>query len=144
MKPATKEQIRAINAILAKRKLMDMKADIIRESTGGRTTHSTELYASEAYALLKSLNINTATDPGKQRMIRKLFAMAHEIGWIPKTGRVDQDGDFTTESDRSRVYGWIKKFGYLKKDLSLYTYNELPKLVTQFELGPYTHYLSNI
>lgn len=145
MKPASKEQIRAINATLAKRGLMEDKASIIKQLTNGRTTHSTELYFDEAKAALKSLLSNTWKHQPRNRMVSKLFAMAHEMGWVEKENRIDKDGRIRSHNNYRRVYGWIKKYGYLNpKDLKEYQYEEIPKLLTQFEQGPYQHYLKNL
>jgi hypothetical protein len=32
-----------------------------------------------------------------------------------------------------RIYAWVEKYGYLHKHLNKYTYEELPKLVSQAE-----------
>jgi hypothetical protein len=144
MKSATKEQIKAINATLAKKGLMEEKASIIMQSTNGRTGHSSELYLEEAKALLKSL-LTTGQTPrqgSKNKMIGKIFAMAHEIGWVGQKTSVNDKGQMFTANDYSKVYAWIKKYGYLHKDIKQYEFNEIPKLLTQFEQGPYNHFLS--
>jgi hypothetical protein len=143
MKPATKEQIRAINSVLAKSGLMDDKKSIIKEATLNRTEHSSELQFEEAKTLLKSLLSGTLIKQPKNKMISKIFAIAHEMGWIKKQTIVDAAG-MKTYNDYSPVYNWVKKYGYLKKDLAQYKYNEIPKLLTQFEQGPYQHYLKNL
>ena len=145
MKPASKEQIKAVNATLAKAGLMDDKASIIKQVTNGRTEHSSELYFEEAKSMLMGLLKNTWKQQPKNKMISKIFAMAHEMGWVEKRTEVGKDGNLIKVNDYNRVYGWIKKYGYLNpKDLKEYEYKEIPKLVAQFENGPYKHYLSNL
>jgi hypothetical protein len=143
MKPATPAQIKAINSILAKRGLLEDKAPIIKLVTADRTTHSSELYFEEAKNLLSNLLDGVGYQP-KNKMIAKIFAMAHEMGWITERQGVDPQGRIETKKDYSHVYNWIKKFGFGKKDLKSYKYNEIPKLLTQFEQGPYQSYLKNL
>lgn len=144
---ATPAQVKAINATLAKTGLMSDKADIVLNATDGRTTHSSAMSIEEARALLLALNRNvkTAQAPVKptQKMANKLFSMAHEIGWIKEITLVTPSG-ITKKKDYSAVHAWIGKFGYLHKPLSQYTYAELPKLVAQFEYGPYKHFLNKL
>lgn len=144
MKPATKEQVMAINATLNKLGLMDDKKEIIKEASGGRTESSKELTLDEAKALLKSLLQGKAqpAPTARHKMISKIFALAHEMGWVEKQAWV-VDGKLTEANDYTKVYQWIKKYGYLKKDLKEYKYNEIPKLLSQFEFGPYAHHLKN-
>jgi hypothetical protein len=142
MRPATKDQVKAINAILARKNLMMHKATIVQSCSNGRTTHSTELTVEEARALLIDLNKNEPETEAKQRMVRKIFAMARDLGWVKKITVVERTG-IVHKDDLSAVYEWINKYGYLKKDINQYKYNELPKLVSQFQEGPYKHYIRN-
>ncbi len=138
---ATKDQIRAINAIIAKAGQMENKAAIVFEATGGRTTHSSELTAQEAQGVLQSLNRQTSGLNPSLRMINKLFAMANEIGYIPITCMVTHKG-IVRKKEYSHLHAWVEKYGYLKKPLKEYSHAELPTLVSQFEFGPYKDYLS--
>lgn len=143
MKPATPQQIKAINAALAVKGMMEEKPAIVRDVTAGRTTHSSQLYFDEAKVLLKSILSCTQDyqEIGKSRMIAKIFAMAHEMGWINNLVTVEAEGKMVQKKDYRNVYAWIRKYGYLHKDLKQYKYEELPKLLSQFEQGPYQHYL---
>lgn len=138
MKPASTQQVKAINAILAQRKMMADKPEIISSFTDGRTEHSKELYFEEANAMLQFL-IDKNQNSG---MMRKLFAMAIEIGWCPFKSEVQADGTIKKGRSYQAVHNWVLKSGYLHKKLSAYSYEQLPKLVTQFEIGPYSYYLS--
>jgi hypothetical protein len=140
MRPATKDQVKAINAILAKKNLMQHKATIVQSCSNGRTTHSTELTVDEARLLLIDLNKNEPESEAKQRMIRKIFAMARDLGWVKKITVIERTG-MVHKDDLSAVYGWINKYGYLKKDINQYKYAELPKLVSQFQEGPYRDFI---
>lgn len=143
MKPATTKQIAAINSILVKKGLMDDKPSIIASITNNRTTHSSELSFDEAKNFLSNLLSGAKYQP-KNKMISKIFAMAHEMGWVEVKTMVDDRGQMTAKKDYSHVYAWIKKYGFKKTDLRAYQYNELPKLLTQFEYGPYRDYLRKL
>lgn len=144
---ATPEKVKAINATLAKMGLMSDKADIVLNATDGRTTHSSAMSFEEARALLLALNRNVKTTqaPVKptQKMVNKLFAMAHQMGWITEETIVSPTG-MIKKKNYSRLYEWVTKYGYLHKPLNQYSYKEMPKLVSQFELGVYKTYLSKL
>lgn len=143
-----KSYIKAINAILARTGQMENKAVIVSNASNGRTIHSSELTPAEAIGLLKALNAHSP-QPIAQRpkpsakMTAKLFAMAHEMGWITAATVVGSAG-METKKDYSRLHAWVLKYGYLHKPLSQYSYKEMPKLVSQFELGVYKHYISEL
>jgi len=148
MRMITKSQIAAIYTTLREKKLIDEKPNLISQFTAGRTTNCTQMTETEAREFLMKLN----APEDNSKMIRKLFAMAHEIGWIKSRmtleGSVAATKPTTTEynlqtrKDYTTLHSWINKYGYLKKPLNNYTYKELPKLVSQFEFGPYKDYLS--
>lgn len=143
MKPATPKQIQAINITLQKKGLMEDKPSIIAAVTNNRTTHSSQLFFDEAKNLLSNLIEGGKYQP-KNKMISKIFAMAHEMGWITTKQMVGPGGEMQAKKDYSHVYNWINKYGFKKTDLRTYTYNELPKLLTQFENGPYRDYLRKL
>jgi hypothetical protein len=107
---------------------------MLHEATGGRTTSTRELTQAEALALISGLVPQTPADVRADKMRRKILGFAREMGWTTDDDRVDID----------RVNQWCVKYGYGHKPLNRYTYHELPKLVTQFENGPYKSYLSRI
>lgn len=150
-KPASKAQIKAINIILKKLGRFDDKGYMILHLTNCRTCHSSELYFDEASELLQFLNklqADKKDDKPSKKMMGKLFAMAHEMGWV--TVNVTDDWErgpnyvnVSREYDYSRLYDWVLKYGWKKKPLNDYTYDELPKLVSVFEFGPYRSWLKN-
>ncbi len=151
MKPINPEQLIALNTVIHKKGLMQHKADMVEGATNGRTRSSKDLYFDEARELIMALNsyAEAKNKDDKGPMVRKLFRMAHEIGWIKKQSIVNSQqstaGPLIAEkNDYSRVYGWVLKYGYLKKDLRRYAYKEMPKLLSQFEFGPYKSYISNL
>lgn len=138
----------AINTILSKRGLMDLKKGMMLQASEGRTDHSSELYFEEAHQLLVALNTSQPTT--NTLMLRKLFAMAFEMGMIEARMMVSAkmepqqqtNYNIQTKNDYGRLYAWVNKYGYLKKELRAYSYEELPKLLSQFEFGPYKDFLN--
>lgn len=136
MYPATAGQLRRLHQLLNQQGLMGQKADIISNATKGRSTSSKELSYSETKALIQSLEAQSAEpqrpkhqpNDSRQRMINKVFALLHKIGYL--------EGD--TEDDK-KINSWIAnqlvvRHGHAKpKKLDDYTNAELQKLVNQFE-----------
>jgi len=144
---ATKEQVKAVNATLAKIGQMPNKAEIVSNYTNQRTTHSSELTTEEARGLLTALTRGKQTvrqnSKPSQHMVNKLFAMAHEMGWITTKAHVSE-GSVKKVKDYSRVHDWVQKYGWKKQPLKEYTYEEMPKLVSIFEFKVYKSYLANL
>lgn len=139
---ATAQQLQQIHAILHARGLLAQKADIVSGTSGGRTSSSKELTFEEADFLIKSFNTPVKGDKPSKKMVNSLFAMCHEMGWIPLVSYVD-GGKVKQRKDYGRVHNWVEKYGYLKKPLNKYTHGELPKLVSQLKIGPYADWLKN-
>lgn len=70
---------------------------------------------------------------------KKIISMARSIGWT----KASQRDESKQVADMQRIYGWVLKYGYLHKGMNEYTAKELPKLVTQFQTGPFKHKLAN-
>lgn len=125
------EQLRNLHGLLNRTGLMEEKETLVLSFSGGREKSSRGLTYQEAGALithLKSLD-------GSHKMRRKIISMAHELGWkIPGTKKINMEA----------INTWCKTYGYGKKELNEYTEQELPKLVTQFQNGPYKFYLTNL
>lgn len=146
MVKASIEQIKAIHSILHRKGLLPHKTEFVESFSNGRVSSTKDLWMSEARELISSLvqhKENTNKDD-KGPMIRKLFAMCHEMYWIKKVQKVGEYGKLIEVNDYSAVYGWVLKYGYLKKDLRKYTYQELPKLISQFELHIYNPFISDL
>lgn len=142
---ATPQQTQAIHAVLWKKGLLKHKEELVLDASEGRTRSSRDLTKEEAKQLLTSLNdytVDKAQD--KTPMLKKLFAMCHEMGWITKKMIIGEDGKMKEGKDYARVYSWVEAHGYLKKKLNRYTYNELPKLISVFEEKIYKPYLKNL
>lgn len=142
-KPITPPQLKAVNVLLIKQGLYKHKREIIESYTGGRTGSSKEMYIHEAAELLSYLNKTQKDVNISSKLMSKLFAMSHEMGWINTKTVVDGD-KIKVVKDYSAVQNWVIKYGYLKKELRKYTYKELPKLVTQLEKYVYNPYIENL
>ncbi len=100
-------------------------SELVSEFTEGKTDSLRRLNERELYRLedrLAELIAGPATQAA-QRMRRKVIAILAARGVINAQGKPDMP----------HVYAWVRKYGYLKKDLNAYTVHELPKLVTQAE-----------
>lgn len=137
---ASEAQIKALHTVLHKKGLLEHKAEMIGALTGGRTTSSKELNYDEAHALLQDLNKDNVSEDQGKRMRNNIIAMAHELNWITSNQVINAAGKMEVKKDYSRLDNWMQKSSYLKKKLWDYSYNELPKLVTQFK-NVYISYL---
>lgn len=141
---ATAAQLQKLHALLYNKGLLNRKQEIVEGVSGGRVSSSKDLTREEIGDLLTSLDdYNTVQKDKKGPMIKKLFAMAHEMGWVEKR-TVFQDGELVEKKDYGKVYEWVKKHGYKKTDLRRYTYKELPKLISVFEFKVYKPYLDKL
>lgn len=127
----SKKQNGILHGLLTANKLIDQKKALVYAFTNGRSESSKELTFAEASELIKHLRGNDSS----HRMRRKIIKLAHEIGWKKEGSK---------EIDMAAIDTWCKTYGYLKKPLNDYSRFELPRLVWQFENGPYKHYLHNL
>jgi hypothetical protein len=139
---ATKRQVIAINAAISYKGLKDQKKMMMLDASNGRTESSKELTFDEAGALLQFLNSDSLKAPSAtDKQVRKLIALAYDIKWIKERQVVGAGGKLESRKDYSALHEWVKKFGYLGKELREYNDKELPKLLTQFQHGPHAYYL---
>jgi phage gp16-like protein len=128
MKTITPNQIKCIGALCSKMNIdKETKAVMVAGfSTTGKTS-SKDLTYNEAIAMIRHLQDNDADAKKGDKMRNKILHYAHLLGW---TKRNKQN---TIVADVATVDRWMLEFSYLKKKLYSYKYNELPKLVWQFE-----------
>ena len=133
MQLITPGQMRHLNALLTQLGMQEEKPALVREYTSGRATSSKELTMAEAKSLIQHLEkvagppaVSAAVDRSERanQMRRRILSVCHQLRW-EKPG--------TTEVDMARVNAFCRTRGYLKKELNEYTYQELPKLVSQFD-----------
>lgn len=141
---ATPQQLQRIHAALHMQGLLHHKADMVSSFTNGRSESSREMTSDEAAELLQMLNETQSAKQKEQgtkdKMVRHMIAMAHEMGWIKERAVVNGDGQVSRKKDYTDLHAWVEKYGYLKKPLNKYSYQELPTLVTAFK-NVYTSWL---
>jgi hypothetical protein len=98
----------------------------------GRETSSKNLYYNEANSMISHLlQLQTAATKNKPdlsaKMKGKIFATCHDMGWTKTSKKTG-----LKVADVERFDAWAVEKSYLKKKLNSYKYNELPKLVSQF------------
>ncbi|NOS92472.1 MAG: hypothetical protein HOP30_11155 [Cyclobacteriaceae bacterium] len=128
---ANTDQVKAIYTLLGKFGLRDEKESLVRYFTNKRTESTREMKPNEAAALIGHLKSMDVTDTGSTKMRNKILSMAHEMGWS-SSAKASED-KLKKKIDMEHVNNWCVSRSYLHKPLDEYTYNELPKLVTQFE-----------
>lgn len=145
---ATKKQLGAIHALLAKMGLVGQKGTLVGSYTNNRETSSAKMRVSEARELIGYLNsIAPKEVSAADKMKRKIIAQAHEMGWN-LTPALSTSGEGVNHSrkakiDMNRVNAWCVKSGKFKKALDTHTESELVVLVSQFE-RVYKSYLNGI
>lgn len=127
----TVEQLRSIFGMCKQLRIdSENRAEMIIEVTDGRSSSAKDLSYHEAKELIRHLN-TIAEGNGKgwntkqwrmDKMRKKILSFFHEMGYA-QGGKLDME----------KVNAQIEKLGYKKKPLNQYHYEELPKLVTQFE-----------
>lgn len=122
---ATKQQKQRLWAACKARALPnDTIRDMIADETGNRTQHSSEMSNVEIQHLIE--HVNRSGDTQKNRMRKKLLAMAHKLDWQTViNGKV--------VADMERIDNWCKQYGMYGKPFQQHSYKELCKLVSQFE-----------
>lgn len=98
--------------------------DLVADHTHGRTHSLRDLSAEELSAIERRIQelMDPNGDPAN-RMRRKVIGILAARGAVLPSGKPDM----------ARVYAWVRKYGYLHKELNAYTVAELPRLVTQAE-----------
>jgi hypothetical protein len=101
-----------------------------RESS---TKGLTDAEADKVIDYLRGMCANQDKHPPGNLMRRHIIAMAHEMKWETQDGKADM----------KRINGWCVHYGFGKKPLNDYEYDELPQLVTQFK-NVYNSFLNGI
>lgn len=143
-KPITPKQIQLISTLIHKQGLSANKPEIMESFSNGRTSSTKGLTIEEASELIGFLTKSQSDVNVSSRLMKKLFAMAFEMGWCPSEKVIGPDGQIKEKRNYSRLHAWVEKYGFGKKPLRSYTYNELPKLVSVFEEKIYNPYISNL
>lgn len=137
MKPVTPDQIKKIHTILPPiyRNNKEMKQSLVFQFTEDPEALSTkDLSFYQAEELIHFLETGKTKDyshyagfdiANKQHMF--IFSLCHQIGW-----ETYSEKKMKLVVDMAALGSWLYKYGYLHKPLRDYNYEELPKLVTQF------------
>jgi TolA-binding protein len=139
----TTTQNKLLHALLAQTNLVGQKANLVCSMTSGRTEKSSEMNSMEANELIAYLRTQTAAlrtdglEARADRMRKKILSLAWQMNWTNLNTKRE------VKVDVNRVNAWCSKYGYLKKPLNDYLYDELPKLLTQFE-SVYNSYLIDL
>lgn len=122
-KAITKAQLTKIHVLLNQLGLKEQKASIINDLTKGRTESSKEITLYEARDLIEYLSSNDKDD----RMRRKVFALAYEIGisW----GETAED----KKMNAVKIDKFLQEKGSVKKPLYKMNHKELIQTINQFE-----------
>lgn len=133
MKPITPQQIKIFHILLHKHGLCEEKAEILKELSGCRVTSTKDLYFEEIQPWINAMNRQVPEqEDTRQKMINSLLAMAREMGVVIRRNMIGAAG-MEYKSDYSRLDAWMLESSYLKKPMKDYTYEEFPKLVSQYK-----------
>ncbi|MBS4057780.1 MAG: hypothetical protein KGZ82_10730 [Bacteroidales bacterium] len=130
----TKHMIRCFHAALAKRGIMDMKPLLVSQASDGRTEHCGELTLDEMQRLLRlaspgsQVQVSVDVEAGN-RMRRRILSLCYTIGWTSYSATQRR-----AVVDMARLDEWMVSYSYGHKPMQDYTIDELPRLVSQFEL----------
>lgn len=135
----THKDRKKIFGLLAGAGLSGERANVIFQQTGGRTTSLRELKQSEANDLIKWLKtqqgVGAQMEKDKeQRMVRKLLAQFHLMGWYAK----DAKGMMILRAgkpvlDYTRINAWCATYTPAKKVFRSMTIKELSGAITAAE-----------
>lgn len=121
MQLISKDKIKTIQGLFRQTNLVSQKINIL---AGYGVEHTNELTETKGKALINYLRSQLPkTHDSANQMRRKVLAMAHKLRWEHEDGTVNMQS----------VNNWCINRSYLKKELNDYTYDELPKLVSEFQ-----------
>jgi hypothetical protein len=127
METITGAQKRCIKTMVGKLVIKDEDA-MVMGFTGLRTGSVSEMTVTEGAAMIRHLKSLDPLEAKADVMRKKLIGMAYT--------RAGLSARASAKEKRAVIdwlNGWCQQYGYKHKALNSYTYNELPKLVTQFE-----------
>jgi hypothetical protein len=127
----TKKQLCRIHILLKQVGKQEHKAALVFSFSNSRCISSKELSYQEAQNLIGYLeqqllvmkNGSSPHHTSANQMRRKLISICHNMKYELESGKVDM----------KRLDEWCRNKSYLKKPLMEYSYDELPKLVSQFQ-----------
>jgi hypothetical protein len=134
------KQIKAIHTLLPDyiKEDKELKGDLIQQYTEDPKKRSTKDLsngqADELIAFLKMSNPPAQIDQKANRLRRKFLSICHQLGWYKKdkADRVVLNAEQKPVLDYARIDNWCEKHGKYHKTLQEHSYNELQKLISQF------------
>jgi hypothetical protein len=125
---ASADQIKIISTLITKQKVKDKDA-LVLGFTGMRTSSRSEMYKSEAQALITHLKRQDEAERKCDNMRKSMIAMTYETCGVSRTG--------STQAERQnaidKLNAWCVKYGHCHKKLDDHTYDELIVLVGQYK-----------
>ena len=113
-----------IHILLKELDLNKYKGLLVMQFTNNRTEHSSEMKVSEALQLITHLS---KLDGAAERMRRKVFALAYEVGLI--WGDTPDD----KRMNGAKLDKFLRERGTVKKPLNAMSKEELQKTVSQLQ-----------
>lgn len=121
-KAITPKQLKMVHTLLSQTGLMDWKAEIIHSFSGGRTTSSRELTATEAKNLINRLLENEE----RNKLVKRIWHVAYEVGMIFR-------GNEDMRINAGKINLFCKTNGTVKKPIECQDMAELKRTHRQFE-----------
>lgn len=121
-------QLKCIKTLVGKLNIADSDA-VVRGFTDLRTGHVSEMNTYEATAMIRHLKTLDPDEKSAELMRKKIIALAYKRAGLGRAESVERKRAVIKWLD-----GWCKQYGHKHKGLNAYTYKELPKLVSQFEI----------
>jgi hypothetical protein len=124
--PRTNQQNARLFFLLGKLDIdSEQRAELVHQFTNSRTSSSREMLAHECNSLIHHLEgqLGEGEQDARYKMRRKVFSVAHELGWEGADGKVD----------KLRLHNWLLKYGMHKKELLKLSAKELTDTITQLE-----------
>lgn len=133
----TNAQNSRLHALLSKLGIMDQKADLCHQYSGGRTKSSSQLSRNECQMLinfLKQQQPKKHTDTA-DKLRKRILSVCHQLGWYQR----DKNFNIVLNQknkpilDIRRIDQFCVQRGKYKKPLNNHNVEELRKLVAQFD-----------
>ena len=121
-------QIKAIYATLNKHGLLDQKAELISDLTGGRTESTKELTQEE---VKRFFALFTAAKEHEHEKRKAVYAAIWKVSWLMGIIYGDTQNDY--EMNKAKLNKFCRERGTIKKNLTEMNLMELNKTHRQFE-----------
>jgi len=127
----TNKQLQYLTSLMTKQQMLGYSSELALKVSNQRVFEMQSLTSLEASNLIKLLQNSDSKAVQSDTMRKKMISMAREMGWVLVKDN-PTNGTPMLEANMERINNWCKQYGYLHKTLNQYTFEELPKLVSQF------------